>query len=65
MSGRDIFRFELPVPRTPFLVYESISNLKIKTLDLVEWFVYNSCDKRQREYGLETISLGNRNSSCT
>lgn len=54
MSGRDIFSFKLSTPCIPFLVDESISNLKTKTLDLVEWFVYNSCDKRQRENGLET-----------
>lgn len=40
-------------------MYESISNLKTKTLDLVEWFVYNSRDKRQRENGLETVSSEN------
>lgn len=59
MSGRDIFSFKLSAPCIPFLVYESISNLKTKTLDLVEWFVYNSCDKRQRENGLETVSSEN------
>lgn len=65
MSGKDIFRFKLFVSHIPFLRYESISNSKTKTPDLVEWFVYNSYDKRQREYGLETISLKSRSSSCT
>lgn len=40
-------------------MYESISNLKTKALYLVEWFIYNSCDKRQRENGLKTISSEN------
>lgn len=64
MHGKDIFRFKLSVPHILFLVYESISNLKTETPDQVEWFVYNSCDQRQREYGLETISLQSCNSSC-
>lgn len=59
MNGRDIFSFKLFAFFIPFLVYESISNLKTKTLDLVEWFVYNSCNKRQRENGMETVSSEN------
>lgn len=58
MSGRDIFRFKLSAPCIPFLVYESISNLKTKTLYTLA-VVYTGCDKRQRENGLETVSSEN------
>lgn len=53
------FIFTLSGICIPFFVHKSISNLKIKTLDLAERFVFNSFDNTQKENGLETVSSEN------